>query len=311
MYVVLQLGNVINGPGPKLDDDDDDDDEPENGSMGPRMFNQMMNPSMGMNMNFAGTQLNMGWQQQQRLQVPQVSSGMHSPQQFMMPPPQMGMTSDPAFFAAHQQAMMIAKQAYQYAVAQQAMAAAADEWERGSNIGGYAPSAASTSGMGFGMGGMNGMGMGMGGWPNGGSMFSAAPRSMYAGSDFGGPTSQAGWGTASVYGEAFGPSLGSSTPRRTRALNGISSGVASRDSVAFPSTFQRSESAGDLVEKTSAGASRPARGPARPRTNTAPSSKAPVTSQHRNSAALREHLTPPAQNFGGTRKPPSSWKTSS
>jgi hypothetical protein len=38
--------------------------------------------------------------------------------------------------AAHQQAMMFAKQAYQMAVAQQAMAAAAEEWERGSALSG-------------------------------------------------------------------------------------------------------------------------------------------------------------------------------
>ncbi|KLO20183.1 hypothetical protein SCHPADRAFT_884919 [Schizopora paradoxa] len=308
----IELGNVINGPGPKLSDDDDDDaDEPESGTMGPRMsmFNQNMNPSMGMNMNFAGPQMNMNWQQQQRLQVPQAVPGMLSPQQFMIPPPQMGMAADPAFLAAHQQAMMIAKQAYQYAVAQQAMAAAADEWERGSNIGGYAPSAISGgSGMNFGMGGMSSMGMG--GWPNGGSMFPSAPRSMYAGSDFGGPTSQAGWGTASVYGESFGPSLATSTPRRTRAQLGLGSGVAARDSVAFPSTFQRSESAGNISEKLGSASSRPARPPARPRTNTAPS-KAPLPSQHRNSAAIREQLAPPVQSFGGGRKPPSSWKNSS
>jgi serine/arginine repetitive matrix protein 2 len=125
-------------------------------------------------------------------------TGMMNPQQFMpMQPPS---NADPAFLAAHQQAMHIAKQAYQMAVAQQAMAAAADEWERQSNAGGSVygfPSSASSVG-GFGGNPM----MGMGGW-GGGMMFSSA-RSAYGGSVYAG--SEAGWGgTRSVYGETFGP----------------------------------------------------------------------------------------------------------
>lgn len=103
-------------------------------------------------------------------------------QQFMPPPPPPQGT-DTHLLAAHHHAMMAAKQAYQLAVAQQAMQAAGDEWERGSTLGW--PSSASTT------------------------MFPAGPRSMYAGSiyggsEYGGPTS--GWGTSSVYGGGFGPS---------------------------------------------------------------------------------------------------------
>ena len=79
--------------------------------------------------------------------TPQMGMNMLPPQQFMFTPPPPN--ADPAFLAAHQQAMLVAKQAYQFAVAQQAMQAAGDEWERGSNVSAFA-----------GPGGMN-MGMGM------------------------------------------------------------------------------------------------------------------------------------------------------
>lgn len=103
-------------------------------------------------------------------------------QQFM--PPQ---NTDSQLMAAHQHAMMAAtmaaKQAYQLAVAQQAMQAAGEEWERGSTMG----------------------------WPSNASaaMFPPGARSLYAGSiyggsEYGGPTS--GWATGSVYGGGFGPS---------------------------------------------------------------------------------------------------------
>lgn len=84
---------------------------------------------------------------------------MLSPAQFMIPPP-----ADPNFFAAHQHAMQIAKQAYQMAVAQQAMAAAADEWERGSAIGGFG---------------------------GGGSVYGGGGGSVYGGSTYGGGGSSA------------------------------------------------------------------------------------------------------------------------
>lgn len=104
------------------------------------------------------------------------------------PPPTAA--ADPAFLVAHQQAMAIAKQTFQYAVAQQALAAANDEWERSSTMtrfGGPAPAP------------QWGYGMGM----RQSAMFPSAPRSMYAGSVGG---SGGGWGgTGSVYGNAFGP----------------------------------------------------------------------------------------------------------
>jgi hypothetical protein len=43
--------------------------------------------------------------------------------------------TDQFFFAAHQQAMLIAKQAYWMALAQQELAAVAEEWARGSSVG--------------------------------------------------------------------------------------------------------------------------------------------------------------------------------
>lgn len=168
--------------------------------------------NMGMNMN-----MNM-WQQQQ--QSPGAMQ-MLSPGQFMVPPP-----TDPNYFAAHQQAMMYAKQAYQIAVAQQAMAAAADEWERGSTVGGlgggsvYGGSTAGSS-YGMGMGGVNMMGMqGMGnGWSTGSTLFPPSTRSMYGGglgggmsssrSEYGGGGGRGGGGnwssSKSSYGESFGP----------------------------------------------------------------------------------------------------------
>jgi hypothetical protein len=75
---------------------------------------------------------------------------------------------DPNFLAAHQQAMLIAKQTYQYAVAQQAMAEAGEMWERGSAVSGW------------GGGGGGGSGSMIAGWGGGGG---------------------------SVYGGAFGPSV--------------------------------------------------------------------------------------------------------
>lgn len=176
-----------------------------------------MNPMMSippMPMGFAGSPGSGGWAQQP----------MVTPAQFAPPQP-----TDPTFFAAHQQAMMIAKQAYQMAVAQQAMAAAGDEWERGSSVGGFgggasrvsvygggpsAPMMSSPQVMPFGMMGMGAMGMqNTGGWAPGPVMFPTAPRSMYGGiggaqSEYGGGgRGGGGWNSSrSVYGESFGPS---------------------------------------------------------------------------------------------------------
>jgi serine/arginine repetitive matrix protein 2 len=148
----------------------DDDDDPSMG-MNPRM--NLVNPMMGMGVGMPQQNMPMmmgnPWMQPNPML-----------QQFVPPPPQ---NTDTQLLAAHQHAMMVAKQAYQLAVAQQAMQAAGDEWERGSTLG----------------------------WPSSASsvMFPAGPRSMYAGSIYGGseygmPTN--GWTTSSVYGGGFGPS---------------------------------------------------------------------------------------------------------
>ena len=52
----------------------------------------------------------------------------------MMPQPPVN--ADPAFLVAHQQAMVIAEQTYPMTVSQQVMAAANDDWGRGSSIAG-------------------------------------------------------------------------------------------------------------------------------------------------------------------------------
>lgn len=132
--------------------------------------------------------------------------------------------NDPAFVAAHQRAMLFAKQAYQMAVAQHAIAVAGEEWERGSNGGfgsggsAYGGSTASVYGgagirptPGPGMG-MMGMFMPPGQWHGGPVMFPGAA-SMYGGglsstqSEFGGAS---GWASKSAYGDSFGPSSRSS-----------------------------------------------------------------------------------------------------
>ena len=198
----------------------------------------MMNPMAGLGnplgmgfgtpMSGSWTNLGMtanmqGWPQQQAPQNPRLLS----PAQFMPPMP-----TDPAYLAAHQQAMMFAKQAYQMAVAQQAMAAAADEWERGSSVGGYGGGGGSVYGGGGGGGppsvmgpsfGMMGMGMrmsGMGmpganGWSGGSVIFPPSSRSAHGGisgarSEYGGGGGGGGGGqwssSKSSYGESFGPS---------------------------------------------------------------------------------------------------------
>ena len=104
--------------------------------------------------------------------------GLQMPQ--MPPMPAMNGGMDPMMLA-HQQALLMAKQAYQFAVAQQAMQAAGDEWERASNMGGYS------------------------------SPFPAAPASMYAGSVFGMPAGSV-WGGGSAYARGPGSTLGYSFP---------------------------------------------------------------------------------------------------
>ncbi|TFK42083.1 hypothetical protein BDQ12DRAFT_703504 [Crucibulum laeve] len=235
----IELGNVINGRGPIDDDDDDDDDMPINQTLNARMSNMnpmMMQPSWGgMNVNMnMNPNMNM-WQQQQSGPQP-----MLSPAQFMIPPPP---SADPAFLAAHQQAMMYAKQAYQMAVAQQAMAAAADEWERGSTVGGYGGggsvygggSSASVMGSPYGMMNMGMMGMqGMNnGWSTGSVVFPPSSRSMYGGgggisssrSEYGGGGGGGNWSSSRT---SYGEFNSSPSPNR------YSRAAAGRDSGYFP-----------------------------------------------------------------------------
>lgn len=169
----------------------------------------------------------------------------------------MGM-QDPTMLAAHQHAMLIAKQTYQWAVAQQAMAAAADEWERtGGSVAGWNPSSAAsaygggaesvvgfpssasvagfpTGGggrapsmfMGQGMGGMGmgGMGGGMGMNPimmNGGGPwgYMGSAQSMYAGSTYA-PSEVGGVGPSQRPGFSSSRSEYGGGERSSRAFGG-------------------------------------------------------------------------------------------
>lgn len=188
----IEFGKIVNGRGPIVHSGSDDDLVPQHGQ---RMS---INPMMGMDGTMPGINaLAWGpWQQP----MPTVMGPVMAPQ----------FSPDQSFLAAHQHAMMIAKQAYQVAVAQHAMALAGDEWERGSNIGGgsvYGGGGGSVySGMGGGGMGMMGVtGMSMPGmmpnqWSTGSVMFPGRISSTQ--SEFGG-------GSRSMYGESFGPSMSS------------------------------------------------------------------------------------------------------
>ncbi|KAJ7075606.1 hypothetical protein B0H15DRAFT_866395 [Mycena belliarum] len=325
----IELGNVINGRGP-IDEDEDggggdsDDDVPINraragasqmmGTMNMPMNNMPMNAMMG-NMGNVGMNMGMsGWQ-----------PGMLSPAQFMTPPP-----ADPAFFAAHQQAMMIAKQAYQMAVAQQAMAVAGDEWERGSAYGGaqseygggggrpssvYGGAASSVYGGGassvyggsayggaagpapfMGMGG--GMGMGMqGGWsPGGGMLFPPAPRSMYGGGGGSGARSDYGGGGGGSGGgwnssrSVYGESFGPSTDRFAKSGSGGSGGR-------------------NLRERAESGYFPPGPGVPQGQGRPGPGQQGPGNPRQRTASQPAN----PSRNAGANARrppPPSSWKAS-
>ena len=220
------------------------------------------------------------WQGIQNPVMPGMFNMGVNPSQFFVPPT--APPSDPSFFAAHQQAMMVAKQAYQMAVAQQAMAAAGDEWERGSNVGGFG-----AAGMGV------GSGMGMGWMP---PMFSMSAQSMYAGSSVGGGSNVGvGWGSSSVYGETFGPATIARRSQNPANMNFPSDNKHQLSSNPR-SSVPRSESSGNLSSmqpsSRSGGANKVA---PRQRTRTAPSN-APLPPQH--------------ARFGGRHSPlpPSSWK---
>lgn len=235
------------------------------------------------------------WQGMQAPSMPGMFNMGANPSQFFMQPNIA--STDPAFLAAHQQAMMAAKHAYQMAVAQQAMAAAGDEWERGSNTGGFA-------GM-SGMSNMGNMGMGMGWMP---PMFPMGTQSVYAGSSIGGASNMGvGWGSASVYGETFGPATISRRGQNTASMNFPVNDKRLSTAAGSSKAFPRSESHGNLSSlhpssrssavsaNANAGSSANNKAP-RQRTKTAPS----------NSQLPVQHV-----RFGGRNSPvpPSSWKT--
>ncbi|EKM61649.1 uncharacterized protein PHACADRAFT_248377 [Phanerochaete carnosa HHB-10118-sp] len=229
----IELGKVFNGQ--ITLQDDDEEDMPLNG-LGPRM-NTAANPMMSLTPPTPVTP----W-------GPAPGSSAMGTPPFLMPPP----NADPSFLAAHQHAMMIAKQAYQMAVAQQALAAANEEWERGSSVSAFGgmSMAGNIPGMnpmaGMGMPSMMPGGFGMGYNP---MMFSST-QTMYAGSTAGSELG-VGWGTRSEYG---GPARNS----RTSAM------FNSRQSAYGFTAGQRSESSGNLA------ASSQSRPTGRPRTKTSP-----------------------------------------
>jgi hypothetical protein len=245
----------------------------------------------------------------------------------------MGMV-DPRVFAVHQQAMMIAKQTYQLAVAQQAMRDAADEWERGSAMSGWTGGRSSAStpnmlnmGMGMNMN-MGGGGGGMGGfpgaagsfampgaggmWPNGGiSGFPGnSARGMYSGyaaSEIGGGGGGGGrgggWTTSSVYGESFG------APRDRPSRAQRQSNMQTSSSPLGPGNGNGSGGS-SLGVKRDGG---------RPRTRTAPSLGVNATGQRASVAVpsnadgpvqVKKRGDGPSSGYGlvGSVSPPSSWK---
>jgi hypothetical protein len=244
---------------------------------------------------------------------------------------------DPRAFAVHQQAMMIAKQTYQLAVAQQAMREAGDEWERGSAVSGWTGGRSSAStpnmlGMGMGMnmnmgggggGGMGGFSGGAGSfamsgasgmWPGGSipgfpgnsarSMYSS---NLYAASEIGGgggnrSGGSGGWTTSSVYGESFGAPR--DRPSRAPRQSNLSS------SPLGPGTG----SGGNAPAKLEGG---------RPRTRTAPSLGGGGGGQRASAGAgagaannaggpapvkKRGDVASPGYGLVGSVSPPSSWK---
>ncbi|KAF8267397.1 hypothetical protein EI94DRAFT_1801735 [Lactarius quietus] len=335
----IELGKVINGTGPIEDDDDDDGDEDEDEAR-PMNIPPRMSMAMGMGTNrnvpFPSAVPPMGlqgqWNPATGAQQPfanplgslsmqdllsagagagmgmGMGGGMNMPAGMNMGMgmgmgPGVGMV-DPRMFVAHQQAMMIAKQTYQMAVAQQAMREAGDEWERGSAISGWgggnrSSMATSTSVLGMGMNmntnmGVNPFGMPQGAWPMGGGAGGSAARSMYAGSVYAASEAGGGMGwstTNSVYGESFGAP-------RDRTSRGFRQ-----------SSAQQHGQGGGGNGAGSSGV--PKREGARQRTRTAPSS---------GGGQLRAGAGPAASAAGGMKKrgeapglvgvvsPPSSWK---
>lgn len=275
----VQLGLVVNGPAPVLSSDDEEEPLSNSRASNPRLSISMpVMPMGGFAPSMPSAAMWNGFQPQ-------------TPSMFPQPPPHM--MADPNFMLAHQQAMAFAKQAYQMAVAQQAMAAANDEWERGSAVSGM------TNMTGGGGGGyfaqpmamppmppmpMSMMNMGMspgmsGSWTPGGSMmYPGIARSVYAPTSTGGSDNGMGWGASSAYGDAFGPS--------TQAPN--------RSSAVFSGQQRPQQSSNKAPQREPTVSSSISRSGARTRTSTAPSS-IPLPQQHARSKERR-----PA--------PPSSWK---
>ena len=282
--------------------DDDNNDMPTNPTMNRRLsgFNPMMvmNP-MNMPINFSPPGPG-GW-------VPSMAQPMLSPSQFMIPQP-----SNPSMMAAHQQAMMFAKQAYQMAVAQQAMAAAAEEWERGSAISGFGSGGSVYGSTGPSMmnsspGMMGGMMPGMQGnpagalWP-GSSLYGgmgAVPRFgnfLSPGdmrfdssrSDHGGPSagSRTSGNWSSTYGETFAQHPNESFPRKATVMQQQSirqqTWSTGRDSIHLPPVPP-------IPASKHMTGSPESRGPSRLRTTSQPA-------------------TPTRSAFARKAIPPSSWR---
>ncbi|KAG1886246.1 hypothetical protein F4604DRAFT_1725473 [Suillus subluteus] len=205
----IEFGKIVNGRGPIVHNGSDEDLVPQHGQ---RMS---INPMMGMDGMMPGMNAPAwgSWQQPIPTGMGPMVASQFSP--------------DQSYFVAHQRAMMIAKQAYQMAVAQHAMALAGDEWERGSNIGSgsvYGGGGGSVySGMGgggmsmLGVPGMSMPGMMPNQWSTGSVMFPGRINSTQ--SEFGG-------GSRSVYGESFGPSM-SSRSSHTPSGHGVPNNPAS------------------------------------------------------------------------------------
>jgi serine/arginine repetitive matrix protein 2 len=346
-----QLGNVINGPGPIIDDDEDADEEEQPMNIPPRM-----SMAMGMNSNHnvpfptavgsMGTQGQWGGSAATPFGNPLGNLSMHNlihggsgtslaGSMGMAPGMNMGMGMvDPRVLMAHQQAMLIAKQTYQLAVAQQAMRDAADEWERGSAISGWGGGRSSVGtpsvlGLGMGMGlnmnmNMNvGGGMGTGGFPGaaGGSLgipnvdgmgwpiggmagFPAAnsARSMFPG---GGGSGGGGLYAASDFGGGGGSDRG--TGWATNSVYGESFG-APRDRSSRIAARQNQASSQHMLSPGSGASSPPGakRDGPRPRTRTAPSSGGGPGV--RTSAVGIKKRGGEGYGLVGPVSPPSSWK---
>ena len=284
-----------------------------NHNIGPRMstLNPMMGLSMPMQMGF-GRPNSVAW-------GGNMVQPIGSPSPYLMPPP-----ADPNFLAAHQHAMMYAKQAYQMAVAQQAMAAAGDEWERSSSVGGYGGTsmigASSSSAMISPHFGMMPMGQGYG-WSSPSSVYlPSSSRSMYGGpvnssglvsnsrSEYGGVRGPNNWSSSrSSYGESFGPSLD-----QYGRKNAGTSGHAQRDLVSS------SRLPAMPAAQSQSGRGSPARSGNGQRDSAHLPSVPPIPSSQFQNGRGSPDGTPrprtgsqpasPSRSTYGRRAPPSSWK---